>query len=288
MGNWLLQCSALYSHFELWIIGDAISLSDRPSWMDLHDLSVIGIVFALVLNKVLNKVKAMESPYSAPPHVDASRPSLGFPLGTALLLIVIFTLSGVFSCCYHWDKLRSLRRSFADASPADGDDGPRKPVLAQPDLKQNQSLTLPVVMPGEHVPRFLALPCPCQPPRAERIVVENRNRQVSSYVVKLILEDTAKDFGISLSEADRFASPRELAGLVVQSHRQSTSKVVPTSGQESNTTISSIPHTIITVVQHTTLGHFVSPTHIKLAHNDKMPLLTDNKKGNDEATKYKS
>ncbi|XP_031110285.1 uncharacterized protein At5g65660 [Ipomoea triloba] len=114
----------------------------------------------------------MESPYSAPPHVDASRPSLGFPLGTALLLIVIFTLSGVFSCCYHWDKLRSLRRSFADASPADGDDGPRKPVLAQPDLKQNQSLTLPVVMPGEHVPRFLALPCPCQPPRAERIVVE--------------------------------------------------------------------------------------------------------------------
>nr|GMC60004.1 uncharacterized protein At5g65660 [Ipomoea batatas] len=170
----------------------------------------------------------MESPYSAPPHVDASRPSLGFPLGTALLLIVIFTLSGVFSCCYHWDKLRSLRRSFADASPADGDDGPRKPVLAQPDLKQNQSLTLPVVMPGEHVPRFLALPCPCQPPRAERIVVEtgNRNTQLGTgkfpsfarigtdrshrtFVVELILEDTAKDFGISLSEADRFASPRD-------------------------------------------------------------------------------
>ncbi|GMP27565.1 hypothetical protein CsSME_00003492 [Camellia sinensis var. sinensis] len=62
----------------------------------------------------------MESPYYAPPHLDAaaslsssssSRPSIGFPLGTALLLIIIFSLSGVFSCCYHWDKLRSLRQS---------------------------------------------------------------------------------------------------------------------------------------------------------------------------------
>ncbi|KAF7829246.1 Hydroxyproline-rich glycoprotein family protein [Senna tora] len=51
----------------------------------------------------------MESQDISPPHVDASRPSLGFPLGTALLLIIIFSLSGIFSCCYHWDKLRSLR-----------------------------------------------------------------------------------------------------------------------------------------------------------------------------------
>ena len=47
-------------------------------------------------------------------HTDASRPSLGFPLGTALLLIIIFSLSGIFSCCYHWDKFRSLRQSYAD------------------------------------------------------------------------------------------------------------------------------------------------------------------------------
>lgn len=56
----------------------------------------------------------MDNQYYAPPHSDASRPSLGFPLGTAVLLIVIFSLSGIFSCCYHWEKLRSLRRSFAD------------------------------------------------------------------------------------------------------------------------------------------------------------------------------
>ncbi|VFQ75381.1 unnamed protein product [Cuscuta campestris] len=110
----------------------------------------------------------MESSYSAPPHAaDASRPSLGFPLGTALLLIVVFTLSGVFSCCYHWDKLRSLRRrSFPD-------DGPHKPTPdSQPDLKVNRSQTLPVVMPGDEVPKFLALPCPRQPPLPEKIVVE--------------------------------------------------------------------------------------------------------------------
>lgn len=66
---------------------------------------------------------------------DASRPALGFPLGTALLLLVIFCLSGVFSCCYHWDKLQALRRrrlgrnlsdSDSDSSPDDAIPSPRK------------------------------------------------------------------------------------------------------------------------------------------------------------------
>ncbi|XLR16512.1 hypothetical protein S83_044450 [Arachis hypogaea] len=59
----------------------------------------------------------MEGQDLSPPQVDASRPSLGFPLGTALLLIIIFTLSGVFSCCYHWDKFRSFRQSQFPSSP---------------------------------------------------------------------------------------------------------------------------------------------------------------------------
>lgn len=58
-------------------------------------------------------MQLMESQDLSPPHADASRPSLGFPLGTALLLIIIFSLSGIFSCCYHWDRFRSLRQSFA-------------------------------------------------------------------------------------------------------------------------------------------------------------------------------
>ncbi|CAI0430838.1 unnamed protein product [Linum tenue] len=119
----------------------------------------------------------MDAPdLSPPPHVDASRPSLGFPLGTALLLVVIFSLSGIFSCCYHWDKLRSLRRRLLS------------PVFPSPsrnlnsflfcfwlggqDVKQSKGESLPVVMPGDQIAKFIALPCPCQPARAERVLIK--------------------------------------------------------------------------------------------------------------------
>lgn len=118
----------------------------------------------------------MESPYYAPPHSDPSRPSLGFPLGTAILLIIIFSLSGIFSCCYHWDKLRSLRRSFTDPD-ADSDDGPpsspsSKPKAIRTDSKQKQKQSLPVIMPGDRIAKFIAMPCPCEPLRAEKIIVQ--------------------------------------------------------------------------------------------------------------------
>ncbi|MBA0685628.1 hypothetical protein Goari_013281 [Gossypium aridum] len=64
--------------------------------------------------------------------MDASRPSLGFPLGTALLLIIIFSLSGFFSCCYHWGKFRSLRRSFTDAAAVPDDDTEASPSKPRP------------------------------------------------------------------------------------------------------------------------------------------------------------
>ncbi|CAN1132835.1 Uncharacterized protein At5g65660 [Linum perenne] len=120
----------------------------------------------------------MESPdLSSPPHVDASRPSLGFPLGTALLLIVIFSLSGIFSCCYHWDKLRSLRRrnSFSDDNQSQDDieSPPFKPKLpSSSDVKKKQRESLTVVMPGDQIPKFIALPCPCEPPRSETAAVK--------------------------------------------------------------------------------------------------------------------
>ncbi|KAL2344449.1 hypothetical protein Fmac_005734 [Flemingia macrophylla] len=100
----------------------------------------------------------MESQDLSPPHVDASRPSLGFPLGTALLLIIIFALSGILSCCYHWDRLRPFRQM------------PSSPTKSNPskDLRQN---SLPVLMPGDEVPKFIAMPCPCQPSRPDNVVV---------------------------------------------------------------------------------------------------------------------
>lgn len=145
----------------------------------------------------------MESPDFSPHHADASRPSLGFPLGTALLLIIIFSLSGIFSCCYHWEKLRSLRRSVSDGPDPEADieasPSKSKPphgvinfftydvtcvyyvchgtsanvgMLFFKDLKQNQNQSLPVLMPGDEIPKFIALPCPCEPPRAEKVVVK--------------------------------------------------------------------------------------------------------------------
>ncbi|CAI9282740.1 unnamed protein product [Lactuca saligna] len=122
----------------------------------------------------------MESPtyYPPPPplhHSDSSRPTLGFPLGTALLLIVIFSLSGIFSCCYHWDKLRHLRGSFTDAAADDDNDhvhSPSKPKPTYSENLQNENQSLPVVMPGDRIARFIALPCPCEPEREEKIAVE--------------------------------------------------------------------------------------------------------------------
>lgn len=102
-----------------------------------------------------------------PQHSDASRPSLGFPLGTGVLLIVIFSLSGIFSCCYHWDKLRSLRHSFShDIEAALHPTHISKPYPLPEGEKQKQRVeSVGVIMPGDEVAKFIALPCPCQPLR---------------------------------------------------------------------------------------------------------------------------
>ncbi|XP_073158205.1 uncharacterized protein At5g65660-like [Henckelia pumila] len=90
---------------------------------------------------------------------SGSGPSIGFPLGTALVLLVIFSLSGIFSCCYHWDK---LRRSFSishGAAVDPHDAGPSKPTPS-PSMDVNDQ-SMPVIMAGDNIPKFIALPCPC-------------------------------------------------------------------------------------------------------------------------------
>ncbi|KAJ8638198.1 hypothetical protein MRB53_012465 [Persea americana] len=110
---------------------------------------------------------------------DASRPALGFPLGTALLLIVIFCLSGIFSCCYHWDRLRALRLAFSRSSISDTNTGPiQSPPKSMPlhkDLEKKESQSLPVIMPGDQIPKYIAWPCPCEPNSpvpTEKITIE--------------------------------------------------------------------------------------------------------------------
>ncbi|XP_076949897.1 uncharacterized protein At5g65660-like [Bidens hawaiensis] len=116
-------------------------------------------------------VRLMEevNTYSPPPqHHESSHPIIGFPLGTALLLIVVFAVSGIFSCCYHWDKLRHLRGVVDNNS----DDSPSKPNHVYLEKRREVEESLPVIMPGDRFARFIAMPCPCEPPRQGKITVE--------------------------------------------------------------------------------------------------------------------
>lgn len=115
------------------------------------------------------------------PMTHSSRPTLGFPLGTALLLIVIFSLSGIFSCCYHWDRLRSLW-SRHPAMLQEGQHtvvsmgaAPSKAASDRKNEKSGKECGLPVIMPGDNIPKFFARPCPhetCLPAAAEKDEVE--------------------------------------------------------------------------------------------------------------------
>ncbi|KAK3148743.1 hypothetical protein QOZ80_3AG0208080 [Eleusine coracana subsp. coracana] len=96
------------------------------------------------------------SPSMTMPIEHSSRPTLGFPLGTALLLIVIFSLSGIFSCCYHWDKLRSLLRSQHPDMLQEGQhsvisisSSPVKTTSDHKREKMGKECGLPVIMPGD-------------------------------------------------------------------------------------------------------------------------------------------
>ncbi|GAB2232028.1 hypothetical protein Droror1_Dr00011049 [Drosera rotundifolia] len=102
-----------------------------------------------------------------PMHGDPSRPSLGFPLGTALLLLVIFTLSGVFSCCYHWDRLRAIRGGGASMTESVDEDIESGADATKSYMIGKDQKVPAVIMPGDNVPKFIALPSPCEPPRPE-------------------------------------------------------------------------------------------------------------------------
>ncbi|XP_072954709.1 uncharacterized protein At5g65660-like [Typha angustifolia] len=112
---------------------------------------------------------------SPPVAAQTSRPTLGFPLGTALLLIVIFSLSGIFSCCYHWDKLRSLRHragretitppnTLPDDHHHQMSSPPTNPFSKHQNYNREKDQILPVIMPGDKMPKFMAWPCPRQSP----------------------------------------------------------------------------------------------------------------------------
>lgn len=49
----------------------------------------------------------------------STRPNLAFPVGLALLLFLLLSISAFFLCCLHWDRLRALIFSSVEDNPAD-------------------------------------------------------------------------------------------------------------------------------------------------------------------------
>ncbi|KAJ6405055.1 hypothetical protein OIU84_013100 [Salix udensis] len=49
---------------------------------------------------------------------------------------------------------------------------PQKSSPPHVKLKKNHGQSLPVLMPGDRVPKFIAMACPCEPPRTEMIAVQ--------------------------------------------------------------------------------------------------------------------
>ncbi|QCE00773.1 uncharacterized protein At5g65660-like [Vigna unguiculata] len=110
----------------------------------------------------------------------ATRVSIGFPLGLALLFVCLLFICGFFCCCLHWSKLQSflhshgiiniqsLQQTQMQSELASPYHKPAFPVVM---MKQNYAESLPVLMPGDAVPKFIATACPCQPPRDERITI---------------------------------------------------------------------------------------------------------------------
>ncbi|XP_019175162.1 PREDICTED: uncharacterized protein At5g65660-like [Ipomoea nil] len=96
---------------------------------------------------------------------SSSRPIIAFPLGLGLLGVVLICITGFFSCCYHWEKLRSLLggsstvtdSQISTQSSVDVRNSPSKPIK-MPEAKQDRSMT--ILMPGDDVPKFLAMPTP--------------------------------------------------------------------------------------------------------------------------------
>ncbi|KAK7282925.1 hypothetical protein RIF29_12048 [Crotalaria pallida] len=107
---------------------------------------------------------------------SSSHASIGFPLGLSLLVALLMFICCFFCCCLHWDKLQSLFSSLGVINPRIQADltsfdlqKPAPPVVM---MKKTQGQSLPVMMPGDEVPKFVAIACPHQPPTDERITIQ--------------------------------------------------------------------------------------------------------------------
>ncbi|TKY74485.1 hypothetical protein E2542_SST03246 [Spatholobus suberectus] len=104
--------------------------------------------------------------------------SIGFPLGLALLVALLLFICCFFCCCLHWERLQAMFPfcGVINTQPqiqlqADLTPPPQKPGFPVLMMKHNRGQSLPVLMPGDEVPKFIALACPSQPSTDEKISI---------------------------------------------------------------------------------------------------------------------
>ncbi|CAN0921905.1 Uncharacterized protein At5g65660 [Linum grandiflorum] len=85
-------------------------------------------------------------------------PVIGVPLGLALLLVTLLAMCGVFICCLYWDRIPIF------AQPPHDLHYPPTHNIKPSSHHLNKVESLPVMMPGDQVPSFIAMSCPCNKP----------------------------------------------------------------------------------------------------------------------------
>ncbi|KAJ4836819.1 hypothetical protein Tsubulata_020083 [Turnera subulata] len=103
---------------------------------------------------------------------DPTRPAIGFPLGLTLLFLVLFCMGGLFACCIYWDRLRAFCGASVDLDIEADFDSPYKSTPPHMNSKQDEGDSRLVIMPGDEVPKFIAMACPCEHLRIQMITVK--------------------------------------------------------------------------------------------------------------------
>ncbi|XP_058758270.1 uncharacterized protein At5g65660-like [Vicia villosa] len=106
----------------------------------------------------------------------ATKITIGLPLGLALLFACLLFICVFFYCLLHWNKLKLLFPSSPIINPHaqiqhDLTSSPQKPAFPFVMMKQSYAESLPVLMPGDEIPTFIAMACPCKPPTDESITI---------------------------------------------------------------------------------------------------------------------
>ncbi|CAL5189532.1 unnamed protein product [Lathyrus oleraceus] len=116
----------------------------------------------------------------------ATKITIGLPLGLALLFACLLFICVFFCCLLHWNKLKFLFPSSEIMSPHaqiqhDLTSSPQKPAFPLVMMKQSYAESLPVLMPGDEIPKFIAMACPCKPPTDESITIRVDKEETNDF-----------------------------------------------------------------------------------------------------------